>query len=215
MDPSKEIYVEALEAEVVTLGLKSILGREFRLMVGNHEEDDYKHVLNYIVDYISKESPSIQANQTIAYYSWLLKFIVQDEFYFTVFEADKDGGDFMEGAEYAIGVNKSQLEICSENQVLPDFPSFGQKIAISKGVLSGLPVQAVRYKAPSHMTGWYLTTELYTGDVNDLNVIYFHDLAFKRPNLIRLLALPVGFRFGTNDLEDDVWFDEEVAAEIV
>jgi hypothetical protein len=79
-------------------------------------------------------------------------------------------------------------------------------IVISKGVLEGDPIDAVRYKSPTHMTGWWITTDLYDGDIKSLQTMHYYHLAFKRPDILRYLALPYGYRFNL-DNKVDIWFD--------
>ncbi len=125
-------------------------------------------------------------------------------------EASLNGEGFIEGVDNAISVIGEQSEICKQYSSAPVFPTFGQKLAISKGIYDGMPVDAVRYASPSHMTGWYLTTDLYDGDVKTMEVVYYHDVVFKRPDLRPYLALPPGFRFNASD-DVDIWFDESVS----
>ena len=81
-------------------------------------------------------------------------------------------------------------------------------IVISKGVYEGLAIDAVRYPSPEHMSGWWLTTDLYDDNVESLMAVHYHHVAFKRPELIKYIALPYGYRFNTSGEEHDVWFDE-------
>ncbi|WP_442753151.1 immunity protein Imm33 domain-containing protein [Flavobacterium lindanitolerans] len=60
------------------------------------------------------------------------------------------------------------------------------------------------------MSGWYLTTNLYNDDINSLKQIGLPDLARRRTELIKYLALDSSFRFFSDSKNDEVWFDEEV-----
>lgn len=105
-----------------------------------------------------------------------------------------------------------QEEICKKFKVSPRFPIFTQKVAISAGVLDGLPIEAVRYPSPYHMTGWWLTTTEYDGNVKTIKPVPCHDIAFNRPDIFKYLALPFGYRFFCGE-ETDIWFDEKVVSE--
>ncbi|QEC80457.1 hypothetical protein FSB76_10130 [Mucilaginibacter ginsenosidivorax] len=105
-------------------------------------------------------------------------------------------------------VVSEQIKECQDQNSIPIFPLFNQMIVISEGVLEGDFVDAVRYPSPQHMTGWWLTTNLYNNDIKTLKTIHYHHLAFKRPDLIKYLALPFGFRFLSENKM--IWFDEGV-----
>ncbi|RTE09650.1 hypothetical protein EJQ19_11225 [Paenibacillus whitsoniae] len=105
-------------------------------------------------------------------------------------------------------VVQEQKQECQEYGATAIFPIFNQMIVISKGVYEGLAVDAVRYPSPEHMSGWWLTTELYDNNVESLMTVHYHHLAFIRPELIKYLALPFGYRFNTTGKEQDIWFDE-------
>jgi hypothetical protein len=79
-------------------------------------------------------------------------------------------------------------------------------------VLQGDVVQGVRYPSPEHMSGWWITTDRYDGDIRSLTQEHLYHLTAARPDLARYLALPFGFRFDQASGED-VWFDEQVARE--
>jgi hypothetical protein len=63
------------------------------------------------------------------------------------------------------------------------------------GGFGGEPVQGVRYPSPEHMSGWWITTDRYNGDVATLKTLHAYHLTARRPDLTRYLALAYGFRF--------------------
>lgn len=90
------------------------------------------------------------------------------------------------------------------------FSYFLQKLAISKGVYEGMNCEGVRYPSPDHMTGWFITTNLYNGNIDSLMVVHYYHSVFKRPDLLTYLALPHGFRFLKDASNSEAWFDEKV-----
>jgi len=102
-----------------------------------------------------------------------------------------------------------QESACNKYGVSPTFPTFNQNIVISKGVYEGLGIEAVRYPSPNHMSGWWLTTELYDNNVDSLMNVHYYHVAFKRPDILRYLALPNGYRFYINNEENEIWFDKK------
>jgi hypothetical protein len=112
-------------------------------------------------------------------------------------------------------LNENQKACC--NHYNADFipPNQDQMVAISEGVLSGaLEIEGVRYPSPEHMSGWWLTTDLYNGDVNSLKTVHFSHVAEARPEIAQYMALPFGYRFVLGGKSEHVWFDGEVAKDV-
>lgn len=204
-----DIVINENNKYLTTSGLMKAFGYEFQISIGINTIKDCKRVLTYLVNYVNESKPTIREEQTISYHSWILKFVNVGNSIYNIWEAKNNGEGFVEGASYAIEIINQQEEECVKNNASPRFPTFSQKIVISKGVLEGLPVSAVRYPSPDHLTGWWLTTDLYDDNVNSLETIYYFNLAFKRPDILRYLALPFGYRF-YHGQGKDIWFDKKV-----
>lgn len=205
----RNIEIIVIENYLRTKGLDKVIGFEIQLLIQYHEESAYTDLLQYLINYLVDSKPLIKENQTIAYHSWLLKFTFMNKHFVNIYEVKRDGDGFIEGAEYAIKVVKDQYKECLKNNTVPLFPTFSQMIAVSKGVIEGEEIDAVRYPSPDHMTGWWLTTVLYDGDIDSLETIHYYHVAFKRPEVIKFLALPFGFRFFSGG-DGETWFDKDV-----
>jgi hypothetical protein len=196
---------------LITKGLSGIIDFELSLLIQKHQHEKYLGLFDYLINYFLDNNPRIEADQTIAYHSWLLKFIQGIPDCLNIHEVKIDGQGFIEGADCAIAIVLEQNNECLKHGVVPLYPTFSQMIVVSKGVLEGMPFDAVRYPSPNHMTGWWLTTELYDGDIKSLQTVHYYHVAFKRPDIMRFFALPFGFRFLSSQ-EGEVWFDEDVLA---
>jgi len=110
---------------------------------------------------------------------------------------------------------KEIQEKCCEHYKAEFSPVEGsQLVVISKGLYEGsIPVEGVRYPSPNHMSGWWLTTDEYDGDVNSLMTVHFEHIAEHRPDLAVYMALPFGYRFNLGGSSEHVWFDNSVADE--
>lgn len=109
-------------------------------------------------------------------------------------------------------VEWSQRAVCARYGA-PFAPSRPEQMcAVSIGVYEGDPVQAVRYPAPAHMSGWYVTTARYNGDHTTLKVEHMAHLMERRPDVAAFLALPPGYRVALDDRAAEAWFDAGVAA---
>ena len=88
-----------------------------------------------------------------------------------------------------------------------------QMVVISDGVYEGIvPIEGVRYPSPSHMSGWWLTTDEFDGDVNSLKTVHYSHVVERRPEVAIYMALPFGYRFQLGGEKDCVWFDEGVVS---
>ncbi len=115
-----------------------------------------------------------------------------------------------------MNIEKSQKECCEHYsaEFSPIVPT--QLVTISKGIYEGVvPVEGVRYPSPSHMSGWWLTTDEYDGNLDSLVTVHFQHIIEKRPELALYMALPFGFRFILGGDSESVWFEQEVADETV
>ncbi len=204
----RNIEVKKENNYLVTIGLKPVIGAELKLLLYDRDINEYLKVSTYLIDYFVDYKPAIKDGETIGYHSWILKFVISGD-HFNLFEAKPNGDDYMEGVDFAISVVVAQEEECSIRDVTAIFPLFSQMLAVSKGVLEGEMIDAVRYPSPDQMTGWWLTTELYDGNIESIQVIHYHHLAFKRPDIVKYMALPFGFRFQSGGA-NEVWFDENV-----
>jgi len=103
--------------------------------------------------------------------------------------------------------SKSQERSSPENRHLPK-PD--QLVVISEGVYEGDVVEGVRYPSPEHMSGWWLTTNRYDGDIKSLKSVHFHHVAECRPDLFDFFGLLFGHCFFSGD--GHTWLDRAVAA---
>lgn len=182
------LYVETKE-------LDSYISKEIRVNIGDNPSESYIDVIKYIIDYIVDNKPSISENQNIGYYSWLLQFRLDEDKYYDLYEANIDGSGFNKGCDTAISVVKGQSEICWQQNLVPLFPNFNQTVVISDGVYEGKDIEGIRYDAPQNESGWYLITDDYNDDIKSLKVVHFYHVAFARPDILKYLALPFGYRF--------------------
>jgi hypothetical protein len=168
-------------------------------------------MLEILARYQIETGTRLAAGEKVQHGYWMLEMRPNDGGVLEVWESTADGADFVPGADLALRYWEGQHSICK--RVGADFepPSPAQMVSISVGVLEGQrPLEGVRYPAPPHMSGWYLTTKTYSGDIKDLRVEHLCHVTAKRPELTRYLALPPGFRFNLSKTADEVFFDRAV-----
>jgi hypothetical protein len=206
----KGINISVTGNSFFTDGLRRYIWKELSIPKDRQSEEDYLKVLIFLIDYICQRGIVIKLNQTITYHSWMLKFVENDPGLYEMWEVGKAGDDYRIGVEHSITVTNQQMDVCLQHNTTALFPTFNQKIVISKGAYEGLPLEAIRYPSPSHMCGWWLITDEYDDDLKALMVVHFYHAAFKRPDVHRYLALPFGYRFFIDGDKFEGWLDEEV-----
>lgn len=56
------------------------------ITIGEEQSREYIEVLKYLVDYVLDDTPVMKPDQTIAYYSWILKLAQEDSAYYELWE---------------------------------------------------------------------------------------------------------------------------------
>ncbi len=208
----KNYSIIELEQILVTNGIDQFIDKEISVNKGDYSINDVKLVIDHILDYIVTEKRELKHLETFGCGSWMIQFVVNGT-YIELHELksihnNKNVYEF--DLSNSIMFLKRQLELCTTHNVTPIIPLIGQKIAVSKEILEGSEINGVRYEAPSHMSGWYLTSNDYNGDVNTLSVIHLYHLLQKRPEIAGFLSLPYGYRFFLDNQGEEVWYDKEV-----
>lgn len=186
---------------------------EYELGMKKGKGEDCLEAIQYVIDYVKDHKAILKPNQTISYYSWIfLLRVSMDERYLLIHEPIDDGGEnFEEGGIRGLQIIEAQKIQCEKLKVAPAWPVFTQQLVISEGVYEGDPIEGIRYPSPTELCGWWLITDRYNGDIKSLKTVHYYHIAFKRQDILQLLALPFGFRFYTGTW--NAWFDPEVAKE--
>lgn len=167
--------------------------------------------LRYVADYIVTQKARIESGETVAYGFWLTRFVKDSDAMLEAEEYRADASDFVPGVSLSVRYWQQQHEVCAKAKASFDPPRPDKKVAVSKGVLNGEPVEGVRYPSPEHMSGWWITSDSYNGDVKTLDTIELYRLTSVRPDLSKYLALPPGHFFETKS--GSIGFDQAVADE--
>lgn len=196
------LYVETKE-------LEAYITKEIRVTLGENQPENYIDVIKYIIDYIVDRKPIISENQSIGYYSWLLQFRLNEDNCYDLYEANSDGSGFIKGCDTAISVVREQGELCWQQNFIPLFPNFNQSVVISDGVYEGKDIEGIRYNSPQDESGWYLITDDYNDDIKSLKMVHFYHVAFARPDILKYLAIPFGYRFVMKNGKIEISKDED------
>lgn len=166
--------------------------------------------IQHVVEGLKSGTHTVHGGGTLTYGYWTVHFRQEAVGNLSIWEHSADLSHLVPGIVLTLGYWRDQHEMCSKVHAEFHPPRHDQMVAISKGVLDGDVVQGVRYPSPGHMSGWWITSDRYDGNISSLTTEHLYHLTAARPSLARYLALPVGFRFDFQHGED-IWFDQNAA----
>jgi hypothetical protein len=169
--------------------------------------DECRLFLLFVSANFAEDHP-VKPGETLGYGYWITKAVEDDEGRICFWEYNRDGTEYIPGISSTLRYWRDQHRICAGATSLFLPPNPEQMITISDGVFEGDDVQGVRYPSPAHMSGWWITTDRYDGNVSSLRTVHGYHLAAKRPDLAKFLALAYGYRFYSDNGE--VRFDSKV-----
>lgn len=195
----------------VTLKSEGLLERFGYEIKVNFSDANLRNDANEFIDLVARyieEGHQVASGETLGYGSWITKMELNDNRELMFFEQVPLTGEYALGINITLRLWVEQHSVCSK--VGADFTTsrFEQLIVISDGVLEGEASEGVRYPSPEHMSGWWITTDQYNGDTKSLKTVHAQHVAVNRPDLVKYLGLPNGYRF--HELTNDAWFDEKV-----
>ena len=192
-----------------TRGLSTHGMRDLCVRVRQHSESHgAEEMLSKFAAYQVGSGAPFRSGDTVQHGFWTVVLRQVSGDVLEVYEFSPDGSEAVPGATSTLSYWRSQTEVCHRVGA-PFAPAHAhQMAAISEGVLrAGSTVYGVRYRAPSHMSGWYLYNDEYNGDVKTLQVVHLYHVAANRPDVVPYLALPAGYRIAVGDNGDEVTFD--------
>ena len=195
---------------VRTQGLRDVGHWEVSIDVDGSLVEESTQFLNYVCDYILGSEKQLKSGETMAYGYWLVQFQkAQQEEYLETWEYRADASTFVKGGQLTLGYWRDQHCVCDLYKAPFSPPRPNRLTVLSAGVMEGLPAQGVRYLSPDNMSGWWITSDSYDGNMKSLRREHTYHLTAARPDLAKYLALPDGFRFNFS-VAQEVWFDEKV-----
>jgi hypothetical protein len=109
-------------------------------------------------------------------------------------------------------ISAEQLKICEKYGASPlDAPSH-LKAGVAANVSSdAVPVNGLRHPPEGDTSGWYLWAgEEFSSDPGFFRPVHIEHVGEMRPEVLKYLALPPGWRFLIAGDYEDVWFDESL-----
>lgn len=203
-------HIEKSGNRLRTVGLRANGFSDLTVSISNAEQEQpARRMLEILADYQLDEGKAIRAGETVQHGYWVTKLSPGADGNLEVWEMTADAKGFVPGAALTLRHWAEQRLICET--VMTEFapPQPNQLAAVSAGVLENpdILVEGIRYPAPSTASGWFLTTDLYSGRIADMRNEHLYHITSKRPELAKYLALPAGWRFEYGDGEGAVYPD--------
>ncbi|PTM58303.1 immunity protein Imm33 domain-containing protein [Desmospora activa] len=208
-----QIHIDRDALVVSTQGAEKLGLWNLRAQV--EEEEMLKLVEDFLremVEYQKKSGRHLQPEETVAWGSWAVQCKEVDG-HLEFWEFQGDWTDVEPGVTRTMAYMAMMLAAREElgaEEVAP--PLATQLVVITDDVLQGqLPVEGIRYlEEDTQMSGWWLITEGYDGNEEDLKSAPLYQIFESCPHLIPLVGLPAGYRFRLGEEGCEILFDSEV-----
>jgi hypothetical protein len=114
--------------------------------------------------------------------------------------------------EIVVTITADQLRVCEKFGVTPLEAPRHLKAGVSLNVRSDvIPVNGLRHPPAGDTSGWYLWAgEELSSDPELFRPVHIEHLTEMRPEIVKYLALPPGWRFLIAGDYEDVWYDESL-----
>lgn len=173
------------------------------------EAEDF---ISYVLDYQIETQTIITSEQTLTYGYWLVKFKEKGQF-LDVWEYNSDASSFIEGANLTLSYLHSQYSLCETINAEFDSPTADKFVTIYNQVFESEEIQGVRYEEGGDQSGWLLyckEQDLDTLNEDGFLTLHLYELTLKRPDILKFLALPTGYRFILKGNEYNAWKDKSL-----
>ena len=166
--------------------------------------------LNFVVGYVSRSGARINESETLLYGFWLVKFVRARDGELEAWDLVPETTDeFQPKADLAMRFAAEQMDTATRLHADFDAPSASTHFAADAGVLEGRRiVELVRDVPvnPQH-SGWFIVSDAYGGDVDELSNEHLYRLAARRPEVVRYLGLVPGWHVDLTG-EERAWLEK-------
>jgi hypothetical protein len=81
---------------------------------------------------------------------------------------------------------------------------------VALSTLSLRPLNGLRHPTSGDTTGWYIWGGEYSDNPNFFQPLHISHLCESRPEIVKFLGLPPGYRWLSDNETEDVWFDSNL-----
>ncbi len=190
-------------------GLQSSIKKEIRIFKNDISLEELRPLLQYIIEFIEDENPSIKNGDRMTCFSWSILFSEFPDF-FEILEIIPEQEGFAEGLTRTLFILDRQREVCSQVNAEPDFPFFDAIVTADPLIRTGLPTHLFRWSASGNDSGWVAMTDQFDENTMSFEAITVGQLMTWIPETIQFMALPTGFKVIRDGKGARIAFDEQL-----
>lgn len=190
-------------------GLEVSIGKELKIAKYGLSLEELNPILHYLVEFIQDEKPDIKNGNKLTCFSWLI-LAYEEENFFEILEINPEQGGFAAGLNRTLNVLNQQLFVCDQLKVEPNFPDFDQIVSVDPLVKTGLPTHLFRWYSDFPDSGWVALTDNFDEETMSFEEMTVGQLMTLRPELIKFMALPFGYKVIWDGKDAKIAFDNNL-----
>ncbi|PTT70311.1 MULTISPECIES: hypothetical protein [unclassified Chryseobacterium] len=188
-------------------GLKPYLHKEIKIVKQDLSLENLGHILQYLVEFIQDEKPDIKSGDKVTCFTWNIMFQEVSSGFFEIFELIPEKLGFEPGLIRTLFVLNQQLLVCDQLKAEPDFPDINQIVLADPLTKTGLPIHLFRWKREYPDSGWMVITDDFDEEANEFEEMALGQFMMSRPEIVKFMALPAGFKIIWKDNDANIAFD--------
>ncbi|UUC44464.1 immunity protein Imm33 domain-containing protein [Flavobacterium cerinum] len=190
-------------------GLEVSIGKELKIAKYGLTLEELNPILHYLVEFIQDEKPVIKHGNKLTCFSWLI-LAHEEENFFEILEINPEQRGFAAGLNRTLNVLNQQLFVCDQLKVEPNFPDFDQIVSVDPLVKTGLPTHLFRWLSDFPDSGWVALTDNFDEETMSFEEMTVGQLMTLRPELIKFMALPFGYKVIWDGKDAKIAFDNNL-----
>lgn len=161
-----------------------------------------KSLLVTLKQFIRETNAKLLDQETMEFGFWQIQFRSLQFNLLDVWERTSEGDSYQAGASLALTYWRQQNEVCRGAGTAFEPAHAGKLVAVTPGALGGqTSINGERYVSEGEMSGWYVYDSDFSGKPEDFRILHLYHLARQQPNIVKFLALPIGYGFCLNHVE--------------
>jgi hypothetical protein len=190
-------------------GLATSIQKELKIEKHGLTLEELNPILHYLVEFIQDEKPDIKSGNKLTCFSWLILTHEEGD-YFEILEIVPEKGGFASGLNHTLHVLEQQLFVCDQLKVEPVFPDFDHIVTIDPLIRTGVPAHLFRWNRAAPDSGWMVMTDNFDEETMAFEEITVGQLMTYRPETVKFMALPHGFKVIWDGKDAKIAFDNNL-----
>ncbi len=205
-----EVVIHSNANEFYTSGLKSYINKELKVEKRDLTPEQINPILRYIIEFIQEDELDIRHGDRLSCFSWSIRLGEEGDYY-EIFEVYPEKEGYVPGLRRTYEIYTEQMSVCNQLGATPEFPIFDQLVTISVNVKNGYVTHLFRWNKEEPDSGWVAMTENTDPDQVSFENMTLGQLMTIRPELVKFLALPPGYKVISEGDDAKIAFDEQMA----